>query len=290
MSSRLLLNLFLLCCVIALAAFLFSGTSEPPTETITRLTDIPPGSISRIRIERHDRDLITFIKQKGGWLMTSPYQVPASEARINALLRLPMVQSHARLDVSAIDLTRFGLAMPQVTLRLDDHVFLFGDTEALDERRYVLTADSVHLINDTLYPQLLTAATFFISPRLLPEAAGLLSLQLPEHTLQRTDRQWIIEPAGDIDPAILPVLIKAWQQVSAITISPYAQEQGSGEIHIRLADGGQLLFRIISLPPKLILARPDLGIQYHIDSNTAEQLFVPEKQEEMTGNAAADSP
>ena len=290
MSSRLLLNLLLAGCVAALAAFLFSGTGEPPTETITRLTDTPPGSISRIKIERQAQEPILFTRQEGGWLMTSPYQMPASEARINSLLRLLTVQSHARLDANAIDLTRFRLDPPQVTLRLDDHVFLFGDTEALDERRYVLTEDSVHLINDTLYPQLIAAATFFISPRLLPDAARLLSLQLPEHTLQRTDNQWTIEPAGNIDPATLPVLIKAWQQASAITVSPYAQGQGSGEIHIRLADGGQLLFLMISPPPKLILARPDLGIQYHIDSNTAEQLFVPEEQDDMTGNAAADIP
>ena len=278
MRSRLLLNLLLICCVAALAAFLYSTSGGPPIATITRITELDAANITQIKIERPAQEPIAFSRQEDRWLMSSPYQARAHDKRINAMLRLLTVQSHARLDANKTALGRFKLDSPQVTLSLNEHVFLFGDTEALDERRYVQFENTIHLVNDTLYPQLTTAATFFISPRLLPSNAELLSLQLPGHKLQLTDAQWSIDPPENTTPATLPDLIEAWQQASAITVSPYEETEAHGEIRIHLADGGQLLFRIVSEPPQLILARPDLAIQYHLDGYTAKQLFIAEKQ------------
>ncbi len=275
MRSRLLLNLLLLCCVVALATFLILLPGEPPAIPIKRLTEIDPDSIHNIRVEQHDQEPVTFIKQEDHWLMTRPYQVPANNARVNTVLSILAAQSHAQLAVDE-DLFRFKLDPPQLVLRLDEHVIRFGDTDALDERRYVLSDNTVHLINDTLYPQLISAATVFINPRLLPDDAEVISLQLPDHTLQLNVGNWSIEPAEDVDVEMLPDLIKAWQQASAITISSYEQNEHNGEIQIHLKDGKQILFQIITMPPRAILARPDLGIQYHLDSYTAKQLFVPE--------------
>jgi hypothetical protein len=261
---------------VALAAFLILTPDEPPATSIKRLTDIDPDSIQNIRVEQRDQEPVTLIKQEDRWSMTSPYQVPANNARVKAILRLLTVQSHAQLAVNDKDLVRFKLDPPQLTLRLDEYVFLFGDTEALDERRYVLSDNTVHLINDTLYPQLISVATVFIRPRLLPDDIEIISLQLPGHNLQLNAGNWSIEPAENVDVETLPDLIKAWQQAAAITISSYEQNEHSGEIQIHLKDGEQILFQIISMPPRAILARPDLGIQYHLDSYTAKQLFVPE--------------
>jgi hypothetical protein len=265
---------------VALTAFLFTTPDEQPASLIENLTDINPESIQNIQVEQLDQEPFTFIKQNDKWLMTFPYQVPANNTRINAILRLLAEQSHAQLVVNNNDMVRFKLDPPQVTLRLDDHVFLFGDTEALDERRYVLSDNKVHLINDTLYPQLISAATVFINPRLLPDDAEIISLQLPKHTLQLDAGNWSIKPADDVDTETLPDLIRAWQRSAAITISAFEQTEHSGVIHVLLNGDRHILFRIISMPPKAILARPDLGIQYHLDSYTAEQLFIPENKTE----------
>jgi hypothetical protein len=265
---------------VALAALLISTHDEQPATQIENLTDINPESILNIQVEQLDQEPVTFIKQNDQWLMTLPYQVPANNARIKAILRLLTEQSHAQLVVNNSDKARFKLDPPQVTLRLDDHVFLFGDTDALDERRYVLSDSTVHLVNDALYPQLISPATVFISPRLLPDNAEIISLQLPGHTLLLNDGNWSIKPADDVAAETLADLIRAWQRSKAITISAFEQTEHSGVIHVLLNGDNHILFRIISKPPRAILARPDLGIQYHLDSYTAEQLFIPENKTE----------
>ena len=279
MRSRLLINLLLFFCVVTLAFFLFTTDGKPPPIPDTLLTDISPDSISTIRIERTGEVAIIFTKHDGEWQMSAPYQVRANQVRIDSMLGLLTTRSFARLDASAADLEPFGLEPPRLALWLDDHVFLFGNTENLDKRRYVRSGDTIQLVNDRLYPQLAAAATFFISPRLLPDNCRVESLQFPAHTIRKKDGNWIMEPAQETGPGFADSLIHAWQEASAITISPWAQGPGEGEIRIRLDDGAEQMFRIMSPLPKLVLARTDLGIQYHLDLETATRLLVPGNKE-----------
>jgi hypothetical protein len=49
-----------------------------------------------------------------------------------------------------------------------------------------------------------------------------------------------------------------------------------------MEDGNIFEFLIATPPPQLVLARPELGLQYHISSYDTETLFLKPPQEEAS--------
>lgn len=266
MPRRLLINLVLLFCVIGLAVFLGTNKEQEIIEPDVTLTDIYPDSIHRIHIERRDLDDIIFQKQDDHWHMQSPFNLPANPSRIKVMLKLLQAHSYDHFSAPDNDLTPYMLAVPAVSIVLNDTRIAFGDTNPLNKKlRYVLVKDTVHIINDSLFHQLQTSATFFLNQKLIPPGATIKAIHLPELTIDNTD-------SGKVTGAHQQI-IKAWMHVESVYVGKYEEIEPIDTIKLELTSGEIIEFIILSARPNLILARPDTGIKYHIGNLDSDSLF-----------------
>jgi len=294
MRSRFLLNIFLFLIVIGLALFLSRTTNDVNDQDIV-LTSLNPNSINKIKIIRRDLEEISFIKQGDQWMIQTPYEIAANNLRINTILKLLQAHSYTQLDSNDVELNRFLLEDPVVSIQFDDTKIDFGDTSPIgkDKLRYVLLNNIVHLINDSLYQQLLTNASFFISPKLIPEESNIKALHLLEHDIQLVDGIWKIDPNMDIGTDDIIAVLNAWRNAEAITVRKFVRGDIKEKITIELDQTQAIEFTVVSPLPNLILARPEFNVQYHISSYDADQLFPAENKNTGTDNktiTAEDTP
>jgi hypothetical protein len=162
MKKQWLITLLLL--VAALNLYLLvhieqkQSSEQSPQET---LTSLDPDQITSIRIDRQTESLV-FIKDGNHWHMSMPLQGRANEERITELRALAVITPLAQYDVQSIDLERYGLTTPRLSVRLNDIRILFGDLNPANQRRYVLTENHLFLIADNIFPILQLPPEAFI--------------------------------------------------------------------------------------------------------------------------------
>ncbi len=278
MGPRSLLNLGLVALLVALLLVAYFRPGLEPVPAAQPLTTHPdPASVTRLHIERPNRESLTFSKDGDLWyLAMAGRRLPAADFQVRALLRLLGATSVRSYPADTLDLAALGLDPPRATIGIDDLSVHLGATEALEQKRYARIGDRVHLINDQ-YQHLVTAdwATF-VSGRLLATRGPITRLELPGMTLSyHDDRHWQVEPelAGASADA-LQGLIDNWQSATALYVQAYTGP-ASGEgvtLHTRDSDK-PLSLQLVSRTPDLILARPDWGIQYHLSGGVEAGLF-----------------
>lgn len=273
MSRHFLINLGLLFCIIGLAVFLTSDIDDEVVEQAITLTDIDPESIHVIQIERQGLDDIIFQKQDDHWDMQSPFNLSANSSRIKVMLKLLQAHSYDHFSAADNDLTPFMLAVPAVSIILNDTRIAFGDTNPLEDKlRYVLIKDTVHIINDSMFHQLQTSATFFLDPKLIPPDATIKTIKLPELSIENTGDGTMAGAHHQI--------MNAWNQMESISVRKYEETEPIDTVKLELTTGEMIEFIIISGRPNLILARPDKGIQYHISNTVSDSLFPTQPETE----------
>jgi hypothetical protein len=277
MSSRTLLNLALFCLAGLLALIVVYRPGIEPEPVPQTLTALSADGISRIEVTRAAREPLHFTRQAGDWVLAGSSELPASNFQIHALLALLQAQATRSYPADSLDLEALGLNPPQATLLLDDISFNIGITDAVDKLRYVQTGNTVFLVTDR-YQHLINADwSSFVERRLLPASASLSRLQLPEFTLSlAADRQWQLYPA---DPAVsteaLQSLVSSWEQATAYYVRRHQGNADTGTITLEFSDKEKpVTLHIMAHSPELILARPELGIQYHLQSNMAQTLLA----------------
>lgn len=275
MSRRLVINLLLFLCVIGLTIFLSRGGNEEVIESEITLTDIQPDSIHVIHIERRDMDDIIFQKQGNNWMMQSPFDLPANSSRIRVMLNLLQAHSYDHFSAPDNDLTPYMLAVPTVSIVLNDTRVAFGDTNPLEEKlRYVLVKDTVHIINDSMFHQLQASPTFFLDAKLIPPDTTIKTIYLPELKIDNTED-------GKTSGAHHQIL-HSWKQVESVSVRKYEEIEAIDTIKIELETGELIEFIIVSNRPNLILARPERGIQYHISNTVSDNLFPAQLETKNT--------
>jgi len=277
MSSRSLLNLAMAGIVIGLglAAWFRPGLEPPPAPQ--PLTALTPAQVTRIQITRQQRPALVFARQGDGWLLAGDPPLPASPFQLNALLAILQSLPERHYPADTLDLRELGLDPPQATIVLDDTTTLqIGNTEPLDNMRYIRYGATIYLVADR-YQHLINAdRTNFIERRLLDPAASITRLILPELTLKQTaDGNWETLPEKpDSSADAIQQLVTNWQQASALYVRPYQQGTTGTRISLELAGNATpVVFELLSREPELVLARPDLGIEYHFSNGAAERLL-----------------
>jgi hypothetical protein len=277
MGSRTWLNLGLLILAGALAivAVYLPGVKKPAP--LPALTSLTPAAITSIRIERKAQPAIALKKEASGWRLTEPLQLPANTVVVESLLGLTQAASHAQWVAASLDLEKFKLKSPRIRVRLNDVELGFGDTEPLEGRRYVLAGNTVHLITDGYYPKLIAPPASFVSLALLPGPARLEDIELPGLTLTHDAQGWSAQPGAS--PDAVNTLVQEWTAAQALQVRPYnapASQIKLVETITLRQEGTQppLRFIIVSRAPELILARPELGVQYHLPQDAAQRLLM----------------
>ena len=269
--TRVLINLGLLALVTVLAALALRPGSETPED---RLTDIEPAAIERIRVETGEQPPVVLERRGDEWWLTEPWEISASERRIEDLRDFATTRSFARYAAADLELDRYDLDPPRIRLWLNDTLIELGKTNPVNRQRYARVGDTVHLIDDTRTYLLSSTVASYLGPRLLPRDAAIERIELPNLVVSR-------DPAGgwrsdaQVSSDQLQALIDAWSEAQAL----WARELDAPadpawpRVTITLADGRRLDFAVAGTDPDLVLARPDLGIAYTLPGDTAARLL-----------------
>jgi hypothetical protein len=296
MNTRTQLNLALLILVVisAVVMIYLPGLEKPAPPTA--LTTLSPDQVTRIQIQRPGLADIQLVKRGQDWIMTAPLALPANVANVDSLLGLTQTPSQQQFAARKQDLDKFKLATPRVRLRLNDTEIAFGDTEPLAQRRYVRIDDTVHLVNEIVYDKLIAAPTAWVSTALLPPASKLLGIDLPGLTLtKQADGHWSLTPsANETSMDSINTLVDEWTHAQALQVKPYETGSAEGKVLLHLqASKNPISFEILARTPELILARPDVGVQYHLPAELADRLLklpAPPATTERDSTTSAETP
>jgi len=292
MNTRTLLNLGLLALIglLVLLVIYEPGIEEPaPTPTLLQLDK---ASISSIAIQRDSQPDVELVKDGNGkWWMEQPVHHAADSYRIDSLLRITELKSQSSFAADEKRLVEYQLDKPRATLTLNGETTLaFGGSTPLDQRRYVMVNDRVHLTTDSYYYHLIGSFPTFLRKQLLDEGSSIEALTLPGLELNWQDGRWQLSPEPEgFSADQVTRLIDNWKLASALEIKPYDGKPGE-KVALKLAGVEQPLELLLTArEPDLILARPELGVQYHFDAASAETLLqLPSIEEEEQSEAPAE--
>lgn len=227
------------------------------------LSPLRPADIDTIEIQTADES-ISLRRDGQAWSLQTPIQWPANQVNVARLLEIANAQTDSSLPSDQIDLGTLGLEFPRARLQLNQQSILFGTTNNIGDRRYVKAGDTVYLLPDVHLPFISQGLTGLVDRRLLPRALGLRALSLPDFELSRNgDNGWQLDD-DRYDEERAAELVADWQGLEAAQIKAYdASATPRQKIIAQLDDGRELEFFLMSIAPEIIIARPDLGLEYH---------------------------
>jgi hypothetical protein len=278
MTTRSALNVALLGLAAVLVALIYWQPGIEAPAVLPKLTALSPAGIRHITIRPQQGAEIRLDKEQGSWMMSAPIATYANGFRIDALLGVAQADSHAQIPVAGLDLAKFHLDTPALVLRLNDVELAFGDSEPLDNRRYVRVGATVHLINDDYFYRLQAGVPAFVSNQLLPPHGKPAQISLPAFSVSHASGQWQLSPA-EKQPSMdaLNGFVDEWQRAQAVEVDHYEGGGASqGKITIAFEGGAAPLeFLLLQTEPEPVLARADLGLRYHLTAEQAQRLLQP---------------
>lgn len=274
MQSRSILNVVLFIVFLALTLSLYIVKNSTTTSK-NILTDTKSEKISRISIQ-HNKRVIILKKDKGVWRMIEPINISANSFRIDTILKLLNAASHGQYLADDLDLNKYGLDKPVTSIRFDNIEISFGITNPVNNYRYVKTNEKIHLIGDYFHPLLSSQIGTLIARNLLPTDAKIKKLILPDQILElNKNNTWTSSEDTPAD-AIVDT-ISSWKNDQAFGVHNYIKRKSLGNIDVYINNRDEPLhFEITDTEPWLIIARPELDIEYHFNTEFYNQLIKPE--------------
>ncbi|HEC13745.1 MAG TPA: DUF4340 domain-containing protein [Acidiferrobacteraceae bacterium] len=279
MKQRWIINLGLgIIVAVLIWVVIYSPGKTPPPPPIT-LGSTPADKISEIRIIRPGKKNIRLVKTGMLWRLTAPINARANQFRATSVVGLATTRSDGQLEVNIDKLAQYGLANPLATVWLGDQKLDFGDSHPINRKRYVMTDNRIHLINDTVFRHLTVPFSDYIDSQLL---AGIepTTLELPKLRIKLGDKGWAAKPEPkDISADRITALVDEWRHTRALSVSPYQGKTSGSSLRIGYKDDAKtgatkwLKIYIRSRKPELVLYRPDEGLEYHFPADMAKRLF-----------------
>ncbi len=255
--------------------FLIFSDNQGVSDDIVLLSRLEKEKINHIAIRRHSKDDIVLQKKDQRWSMTSPRKARAQLSRINSVLQILQSRSYAQIDKYKTSLSAYHLDPADTILILNDHEFFFGTTDPIDERRYVMFNNSVHLVTDSLFHILRQSPEFFVSTRIVPEEEEISKIQFGDYTIAKTNSSWSLSPSNNTDNTELLIkLVDAWKKEEARQIRFNTVADIEEKIVLEFKSGRAAIYGVVSKTPDLILVRTDLGLQYYLDKTAVTRLFI----------------
>ena len=285
MISRLWLNLaLLLLLVILLLVVVYEPGREvePPPTTLTQLT---PETVNHVYLKRITGKDVELVKEPDGqWWMHNPYHLPANEFRVQSLLRLSQAQSLSSHALNELQPATYGLDKPRVIVTFNrTEQIKFGDTEPLQQRRYVQAGDQLHTIVDTFYYQAAASPTIYLNYSLLPPVVDIVKLVLPGLQLSIEEGQWQRTPQyPELSSDASIELINNWQHAQALELRPTEVKDGKADIKVYVKSQAEpIRFKLLQTEDEVSLIRLGMGLQYIIADEVHQRLAsLPEPEPE----------
>lgn len=272
MRSHLITNFFLLLLAIGLGVFLF--VDDTNQNGIKKLSNISVNSINQISIHHNQRDII-INKVDKEWRIVKPMAISANQFRIGTLLSLLDSNSHAKYVTDDLDLKKYGLEKIKTFISFNDFKIDFGSINPINNLRYVKINNELHLTDDNFYPLLSSQLGALVALKLVPAKEKIFKLVLPEQTLTR-DKKGLWKSTKEISSDAIVETIYQWNHKQAFAVHDYVVRESLGEIKVYLENTeAPILFNITDVDPWLIIARPDIKLEYHFDLENYDILLQP---------------
>jgi len=273
MSRQLILNLFLFIIVISLASIIYF--SEEQSTLLERLTDTNVDSITTIKIQ-HNKNTISINKTAGHyWKITQPVDVAANNFRINSILDLLNAPVHNKYTSAEVDSKKTGLDKPKTTIQFNQQIIAFGIINPATNLRYIKLNNSIYTIEDVYYPLISSHFGTLVSLNLLPPDSKPAKLILQNQTIFKDEKgRW--QSNIDISADNVARTLEHWSDDQAFGVHQYLQRKELGEVFIYLSNSPQpIRYQVTDTDPWLIIARPEIGLEYHLDIEAYDKLISP---------------
>jgi hypothetical protein len=171
-SRRWIINYVL---VVLIVIFTFIGNRFGTTtgyQSQQRIINLKPADIQNVGIQTADVSL-SLQRDTHGWLLDVPIQWPANSINMERLLSIVNSETDSRLPADEINLEKLGLQFPEAVLGLNDIQLLFGATNNIGERRYIMIGSTVYLLPDIHLQFFAQGLTAIVDRRLLPRRYSL---------------------------------------------------------------------------------------------------------------------
>ena len=275
LNSRTLLNIGMFGLIMLLTLLVVFQPGKKPAPKAQHLTTLKQTDIDQIELKRTDASDIKLQKINGVWFITAPYHLPANEFRAQSVSALEEAKSHMQYDLKNTDLKKFKLDKPEITVILNKDIALeIGGVDPINNRRYVKNGDTLHLVSDTFYYQIIGPITAYISYQLLPPDIKLSKMVLPKFTLTQKDGDWQLNPAQkDTSADSINEFVDEWRHAQSLEISEYKGTPQKVNVQIHQAGVDKpIAFTLQKRNDNTYLIRNDLKLRYKLSDETAEKL------------------
>jgi hypothetical protein len=275
-SRRWIINYVL---VVLIVIFTYVGNRFAVTtgyQPQQRISKLKPADIDTLEIKTADA-LLTLRRDTDGWLLESPIRWPANNINIKRLLSIVNSDADSRLPADEINLATLGLQFPKAMLRINDTELLFGAANNIGKRRYIMLDSTVFLLPDIHLPFFAQGLTSIVDRRLLPRRYSINRLKLPGLEISRdANDSWQVANADDgFEQDQIARLVANWQDLEAAKINLF--DTGAiprQKLEIALQDGSKFEFFLMSIEPEVVIAHPQIGLQYHFRADLYYQLIA----------------
>lgn len=272
MRKQLYLNLLLLLIVVVLGGAIYLSDDRP--DELARLNSGDSSTISHIVIRHNDNETV-ITKDAGDWSIIAPINIAANAFRIETLLRLYNAPVHQHYRRGEISLDDSGLADANTSIRFDDVDIAFGIVNPATGLRYILSGDDIYTIEDVYYPLISSHVSTLVSLDLLPKGSEIEELILLNQTISKdTAGRW--QSDITIAPDTVADILQQWRGGQAFAVHAYLQRQQLGEVSIVIRGQEPIRYIITDTDPWLILARPEIGLEYHLELDDYDRLISPQ--------------
>ena len=273
-SRRWIINYVL---IVLIVIFTYVGnkfdvkTGYQPQQNITALK---PENIESVQIQTADTAL-ALKRDNGSWMLESPIRWPANNVNVARLLSIASFETDSRLAANEIDLATLGLKFPKAILRLNDTEVLFGATNNIGARRYIMVGSTVFLLPDQHLPFITQGLTAMVDRRLLPRTDELSAIKLPGFEIGRDDNNtWQLTDADDFEQGQIATLVENWQNLEASRVKLFAADKMPRQkVRVQFANGEMQEFFVMSIDPEIVIANPQIRLQNHFPADLYYQLI-----------------
>jgi hypothetical protein len=275
LSKRWVVNALLVALIVGLS---LAGVFFEPSATVEKkpaISQLTADEVDTIEIETGDLQL-RLQRVNDGWEIESPINWPAQITNVRRLLSILKIEADALSDAADVDLSALGLQQPKVSMRFNGIPLFFGATNNIGGRRYVMLNEKLYLLPDVHLVFVNQGLAGLADRRLLPGTSGIVSLRLPDLEISLDeDNRWRSNQAIEFQQSSLLRLVDNWRTLQATRISNFDLELPPRQlIEIKLANGEVIEFLLMSEDPEIIIAHPNLGLQYHFRRDYRDQLIT----------------
>lgn len=273
MEKRLRTNLLLAIAVAVLGLLVWFAPDGEQKQTFALFG--MDDAVADIRVFRSGALQFALQQQDKEWHLLEPVKLPADAFQADALLESLHQSTPRRYAVEDADLQELGLADPEWHLEVDGEEIFIGGSAAIGNQRYVMKSRHIYLLSEVLTYHLQRSPWDYVSKRVLPEGR-LLALSLPDETrVERDGPGWKISPDEESQTSDeIQRVVTAWENATAMRVTPAASVPRDGEVQVVFADGRELQFGVELRDNELLLSRDEPAVTYVLPLASADELFM----------------